>query len=218
VKKNKIPWSTKNVMRQVYEKGLWGANNTPFYSGLGSHSLEITTPYIQTVTKFLKTFEPYLTVSDLGCGDFNIGKEIAPFTSKYIGIDIVDELIEYNITKFKIQNVTFKCIDISKEEIPSTECVILRQVLQHLSNNEVLAIVNKLYQFKYIILTEHIPDGDYTPNVDILSGQGIRIKKNSGIDIEAYPFHFKATKKELIRSKHKEHKGVIITNLYEVQQ
>jgi hypothetical protein len=216
VKKNKTPWPTKKVMEQVYNKGLWGENNTPFYSGSGSHNPEIIVPYIETVISFLKKFSPFLTVCDLGCGDFNIGKEIAPFSSKYTAIDIVDELIQYNQTKYENENISFKCLDIASEALPKTECVIIRQVLQHLCNAEIESILKKLYQYKYIILTEHIPDGEFTPNIDILSGQGIRLKKNSGIDIEAYPFNFKALKKELLRTSYKAYKGVIVTNLYEV--
>lgn len=204
-------------MEQIYSERLWGENNTPFYSGSGSHDLEIIVPYIDTVISFLKKFSPLLTVSDLGCGDFNVGKEIAPFSSKYIGIDIVNELILYNQTKYETENIMFKCMDISSEELPKTECVIIRQVLQHLSNAEIESILKKLYQFKYIILTEHLPDGKFIPNIDILSGQGIRIKKNSGIDIEAKPFNFKAFKKEFLRTSYKAHKGVIVTTLYEVQ-
>lgn len=217
VKKNKIPWPTKNVMKQVYQQRLWGSNNTPFYSGDGSHDTEIIEPYIQTVINFLKKFSPFLTVCDLGCGDFNIGKEIAPFSSKYIAIDIVDELILYNQTKYQNENISFKCLDIAAEALPKTECVIIRQVLQHLCNAEIESILKKLHQFKYIILTEHLPDGEFIPNLDILSGQGIRLKKNSGIDIEAYPFNFKAFKKELLRTCYKAYKGVIVTTLYEVQ-
>lgn len=204
-------------MEQVYNQGLWGENNTPFYSGSGSHDLEIIVPYIETVIRFLKKFNPLLTVCDLGCGDFNIGKEIAPFSSQYIAIDIVDELILYNQTKYDTENISFKCLDIATEAIPKTECVIIRQVLQHLCNTEIQSILKKLNQFKYIILTEHLPDGEFIPNLDILSGQGIRLKKNSGIDIEAYPFNFKALKKELLRTSYKAYKGVIVTTLYEVQ-
>jgi len=204
-------------MEQVYNQRLWGENNTPFYSGSGSHDLEIIVPYIESVISFLKKFSPLLTVCDLGCGDFNIGKEIAPFSSKYIAIDIVGELILYNQTKYETENISFKCLDISTEALPKTECVIIRQVLQHLCNTEIESILKKLYQFKYIILTEHLPDGEFIPNLDILSGQGIRLKKNSGIDIEAYPFNFKALKKELLRTSYKAHKGVIVTTIYEIQ-
>jgi len=65
--------------------------------------------------------------------------------------------------------------------LPKADCVILRQVLQHLSNEEIKNILAKLYNYKYLILTEHLPLRDFIPNEDIISGQGIRIKHNSGV-------------------------------------
>ena len=36
-KKIKKPWATRAAMEQVYDLNLWGANETKFYSGEGSH-------------------------------------------------------------------------------------------------------------------------------------------------------------------------------------
>jgi hypothetical protein len=188
-KKSKIPWPTKAVMAQIYEKHLWGGIEFDFYSGEGSHNLKITSPYIDAVTGFLKSQNSSLTVCDLGCGDFNIGKHFVEYTHKYIGIDIVESLIERNKAIFKADNLEFHCLDISKDELPKADCVILRQVLQHLSNPEINNVINKLANYKYIILTEHVPLGDFEPNKDIITGQGIRLKQNSGVDILTSPFN-----------------------------
>ncbi|PQJ73196.1 class I SAM-dependent methyltransferase [Polaribacter butkevichii] len=214
-KKIKKPWPTKKAMEQVYELNLWGSNNTEFYSGSGSHQLEIITPYIDVVRAFLKTFKTPITVCDLGCGDFNIGKQLVPFTKNYIAVDIVSNLIDHNTKTFKAANLEFRCLDIAVDNLPAADCVILRQVLQHLSNKEVQSIVNKLDNYKYIILTEHLPSGNFTPNKDIISGQGIRIKKQSGIDLLAAPFNLKVKdEKQLLSYVLKDNKGIIITTLY----
>jgi len=72
----KKPWPTKDAMEQVYDKKLWGRNESNFYSGLGSHDPEIVKPYTEVLTTFLTSFKSLLTVRDLGCGDFNVGKEL----------------------------------------------------------------------------------------------------------------------------------------------
>ena len=217
MKLEKTPWPTKDAMQQVYEMKLWGDNNAEFYSGDGSHNLAIINPYIEVVSSFLKSFKSPITVCDLGCGDFNIGKELVKYTKKYIAIDIVPKLIAYNKEKFEETNLKFQCLDISKDELPSADCVIIRQVLQHLSNKEVLSVVSKLYNFKYIILTEHIPDDDFIPNKDIISGQGIRLKKQSGLDLLASPFNLKIKEeKKLSKVILKGKKGVIRTILYKL--
>ncbi|WP_273289024.1 class I SAM-dependent methyltransferase [Winogradskyella sp.] len=190
-KKSKSPWPTKAVMEQIYEQHLWGGKEYDFYSGIGSHDPKTINPYLDVVIDFLKSKNNQLTVCDLGCGDFNIGKHLIPFTKNYIGVDIVESLIERNRTQFIAKNLTFQCLDIAKDELPNADCVILRQVLQHLSNQEIQQIVNKLKNYKYIILTEHLPVGEFKPNKDILSGQGIRLKQNSGVDVLAEPFKLK---------------------------
>ncbi|WP_452220287.1 class I SAM-dependent methyltransferase [Lacinutrix salivirga] len=213
----KIPWPTKKVMEQVYEMQLWGNNSSKFYSGVGSHNPEIITPYLKAVSSFLNSFKNSLTVCDLGCGDFNIGNHLVKYTKKYIAVDIVAALIEYNKAHFKAENLEFKCLDIAVDNLPFADCAILRQVLQHLSNEEVLSIVEKLTKFKYIILTEHVPEANFIPNKNIISGQGIRIKKQSGLNLLAPPFNFKVKEeKELASFTLKENKGVIVTTLYSV--
>lgn len=218
VKKIKKPWPTKEVMKQVYEMNLWGNNNNAaFYSGDGSHLPEIVRPYLTAVSSFLKSFKKPITICDLGCGDFNIGQELVKHTHQYFAVDIVPELITHLQLTYKEENLKFLCLDISTEDIPTGECVILRQVLQHLSNIEVHNILNKLKNFKFIILTEHLPNGSFTPNKDIVSGQGIRIKKQSGIKIIAAPFNFQVKEeKQLLSYTLSENKGVIVTTLYTV--
>ncbi|QOD61758.1 class I SAM-dependent methyltransferase [Polaribacter haliotis] len=216
-KKLKKPWPTKNAMEQVYEMKLWGDNNTDFYSGDGSHNSAILAPYITVVKSFLKSFEKKLIICDLGCGDFNVGKELVQFSKKYFAIDIVENLIHRNKVKFNAENLEFHCLDISKDKLPSGDCIILRQVLQHLSNGEVSRILTKFSNFKYIILTEHLPNADFIPNKDIISGQGIRLKKQSGLNILMPPFNLKVKEEEqLLSTVLKDSKGVIVTTLYQL--
>ncbi|CAM1354845.1 class I SAM-dependent methyltransferase [Tenacibaculum insulae] len=213
----KKPWPTKKAMEQVYEMKLWGDNNSAFFSGEGSHDYEIITPYIKSVISFLKSFKKPIIVCDLGCGDFNIGKQLVAYTKKYIAVDIVPNLITYNKENFKNSNLEFKCLDIAKDNLPFADCIIVRQVLQHLSNKEVMSVVSKLTNYKYVILTEHLPVGNFEPNKDIISGQGIRIKKQSGLNLLAAPFNFKVKENKIISaiSLHN-NKGIIVTTLYTV--
>ena len=211
----KKPWPTKAAMEQVYEMKLWGNSESSFYSGSGSHEQTIVKPYIEAVSSFLRSFKESIIVCDLGCGDFNVGKQLVQHANKYVAVDIVENLIVYNKKTFKEENLEFYCLDIAKDAIPTGDCAIVRQVLQHLSNAEVQSVVHKLAGFKYIILTEHLPQGNFMPNKDIISGQGIRLKKQSGINLLAAPFHMKVKlERELIAYDLKDNKGVLVTTLY----
>jgi len=214
-KKIKKPWPTKDAMDQIYEKKLWGGKEFDFYSGEGSHDAEVVNPYIRRVSSFLKSFKEGLTVCDLGCGDFNVGKELVKYTKKYVAVDIVENLIEHNKEKFKEENLEFHCLDIAVDDLPSGDCALVRQVLQHLSNAEVQQVLCKLADFKYVILTEHLPKGDFVPNKDIISGQGIRLKKQSGLNLLAPPFNFQVKEeKQLLSVILNNNKGIIITTQY----
>lgn len=214
-KKVKAPWPTKNAMEQIYALKLWGGADADFYSGLGSHHPEILDSYIKEVTSFLKSFDNPPVVCDLGCGDFNVGIELVRHSQKYIAVDIVEELIKRNKEKFKDDKLEFLCLDIAKDELPPGDCAILRNVLQHLSNAEIQQIISKLTGFKYVILTEHIPEGDFAPNADIISGQGIRLKKQSGVEVLAPPFNLQVKEeKQLLSVPAKHYEGIIVTTLY----
>jgi SAM-dependent methyltransferase len=214
-KKIKPPWPTKAAMEQVYNMNLWGGNNSHFYSGTGSHHPEIVNPYIKVVTAFLTAFETPLVVCDLGCGDFNVGKALVKHTKQFVAVDIVANLIAYNKEQFKAEHLEFHCLDIAVEALPLGDCVLLRQVLQHVSNAEIQKIVSKLAHFKYVILTEHVPRGDFIPNKDIISGQGTRLKKQSGVNLLAPPFNFKIKEeKQLVSVVLDNDRGVIVTTLY----
>ncbi|MDX1545003.1 MAG: class I SAM-dependent methyltransferase, partial [Christiangramia sp.] len=211
-------WPTKAAMEQVYSMNLWGAGDAEFYSGTGSHHPQLIRPYIEVVASFLKSFKRPPAVCDLGCGDFNVGKELLQYSAKYTGVDIVEPLIAYNTKNFRRENLEFHCLDIAADPLPAGDIAILRQVLQHLSNAEVATILEKLGDFKYLILTEHLPEGDFVPNRDIISGQGTRLKKQSGLDISAAPFHFKALEKRtLLKLKPDKQKGIIETSVYRIQ-
>lgn len=213
----KQAWPTKAAMTQVYEQHLWGGKFTDFYSGEGSHRPELVDPYVEVVSTFLSGFKTPPVVCDLGCGDFNVGSKLLAYTSKYIAVDIVEDLIAHNKRKFNDECVEFLQLDIANDELPDGDCALVRQVLQHLSNMEIDAIAHKLNTFKYIIVTEHIPNGDFTPNQDIISGQGTRLKKGSGVDLLASPFQLQVKNaKKLLSIPSEDGKSQILTTFFEM--
>jgi hypothetical protein len=215
--KTRKPWPTKEAMEQIYAMKLWGDNNTDFYSGQGSHNPTLVNPYIQVVSSFLQSFKTPIAVCDLGCGDFNVGKELVSETKNYIAVDIVPALIAHHKENFQAANLEFHCLDIATDPLPFADCALLRQVLQHLSNAEVKRVLTAVRTYKYLILTEHLPEGEFEPNKDIISGQGIRLKKNSGLEVLAAPFHLKVKKEtQLLAIVLEDDKGVLVTSLYEL--
>ena len=185
-------------MQQIYEQHLWGGSAYDFYSGEGSHKPEIFKPYLDAVSEFFKSFYGKLTVCDLGCGDFNVGRYLVNHCQKYIAVDIVDNLIERNKSLFKYPNLEFNCLDIVEDPLPKSDCAILRQILQHLSNDEIMKISKKLKDYKYLIVTEHLPLGDFVANRDIVTSLGNRTKYDSGVNLLKEPFNLEVKGKKIL--------------------
>ena len=68
---------------------------------------------------------------------------------------------------------------------------MVRQVLQHLTNSEIIKFVEKVKSsYEYLICTEHLPsNNDYIPNIDKPTGADIRLGIGSGIDLTRAPFN-----------------------------
>ena len=205
--------SPKQAMRSVYLEKKWGGKNKDFYSGGGSHSKRLVGPYVQAIKTFLESQPEQLIVCDFGCGDFNVGKRLVDFSKKYRAFDVVEELITRNREQFKHEKLSFDCLDIVVDEFPKGDCVLIRQVLQHLSNDHIKKVVPKLQQFKYAIITEHLPKKGFVPNLDKTTGVNIRLSRNSGVVLHESPFSIAAaSRKELLRIPY--NKGVVVTTLY----
>ncbi len=217
--------STREVFKKIYKNKVWTPENDKkkfnFYSGLGSHLDDFTTPYIEKVISFLNSFEQKKEVLEVGCGDFVISSKIVPHTKKFIAGDIFDEIIELNKKKYADLNVDFKVIDLTKDNLPHADICIVRCVLQHLSNKLIKNfIANLSNKFEYLIVTEHLPEhnDEFIANKDILTGPDIRLPQNSGVDLTKSPFNLKYIEKNILcKTRTSSVNGYLITEMYKLK-
>jgi hypothetical protein len=209
--------STQQIFERIYAEGHWGKNqsqNDRFFSGTGSHDPRIVHTYVDAVTEFVNTLSGPLSALDIGCGDFNVGSKLRGLFSTYKAVDIANNIIDYNRTKFVDLDVDFNVLDLVKEAPPYADVIFLRQVLQHLSNAQIMkALENLEGRFAHLILTEHIPPGEFKPNIDKTTGRGIRIRHYSGVDIGQPPFNFRSGGQKIL-SEVSELGGIIRTTAY----
>ena len=215
-------WNNKTnqeIFEEIYHQNIWGKpqdSESPFFSGGGSHGADVVDSYVKCVKKFLTELPRKPIVVDLGCGDFNIGQNFLTLSKEYIGCDVVPSLIEFNQRKYTNKNLSFIHLDAVKDELPKGEIVIIRQVLQHLSNSQIQEVLKKVKSnFRYLILTEHLPKKEnFVANVDIPAGHLIRANINSGLDIEKPPFSVTVKNKKVI-DEIPHSGGKILTVIYE---
>jgi len=199
--------SPEEIFSRVYRTSEWSRSDEdgrPFYSGTGSHDGSMVDGYSEPVTAFLASLDHKPDAVDLGCGDFNIGSRIRPFCGRYVACDVVADLIEHNEAQFGDLDVEFRRVDITRDPLPAGEVVFLRQVLQHLSNEHIGLVVQKLQSsgYRYLVLTEELPrDANFVPNVDKPTGPGTRTGRgtpDSGVVLTAAPFNLPVKSEEVL--------------------
>jgi SAM-dependent methyltransferase len=205
--------STEQIFSKIYKDSSWDKKSLNFNSGPGSHNENLVLPYVKFVNSFLID-KKLKSIIDLGCGDFNVGKNIYRHVHKYYAFDIVPDLIKKNKKFFNDKKIIFECKNFIDEKLPKADGVIIRQVLQHLDNKSITKILDKIKHYKYVIITEHIPKDIFIPNINKSIGLTTRLEFNSGINVEIEPFNFNfLTKKEIILDD-KELGGVHKTVIY----
>lgn len=205
----------QEVFSQLYQNNIWGKNGDPFYSGTGSHTPVIVDQYVESIIKLTHRFKKKLNAVDLGCGDFNIGSKIRNQFSRYTACDVVPELIEHNQHVFMASRVQWKCLDITRDRLPRGDFCMVRQVLQHLDNEQISVVVQKIQSYRYLLITEHLPGIPFHPNLDKEAGGDIRLHRDppSGIDLACEPFNLKYICKEVV-SEAPEFGGFIRSTFY----
>lgn len=174
------------TFRNVYRTNSWGHDGSEFYSGVGSRG-EMADSYVKEIVPFLTQMKQEnggkLAVVDIGCGDFHVGRNLVNSVPgiTYVGCDIVDDLINAHTKKFSRSTVSFTRLDIVCEEPPQGDVYLIRQVLQHLSNDEIGRALSNL-RGKIIIVTESHPVvRTGSPNPDKVTGKDVRFHWWTGI-------------------------------------
>lgn len=215
--------NTQDVFEKIYKEGIWGKNDKgESTSGPGSHEIEIVKPYINAASELFKKLK-ISKVVDLGCGDFNIGKKLVAYCDHYVACDISKVILERNKKKFKLDNLNFLHLNLSKDVLPEGDLATVRQVLQHLSNSEIKSFVEKINKkspYKFLLITEQLPlKKSFIPNLDKPSGPKIRLGIDSGIILDQHPFNLKYISKKNILEINQENSrrdSVIVSTLYEL--
>lgn len=191
-KKKNAAKTTEQIFTEIYAENKWNPGSSGFDSGTGSADERITTDYVQTVQDWLTTIESTrLTIVDLGCGDFRIGRQFVNSCTHYLGVDIVEPLIKYNVEHFASPKVRFLHLNILEDPLPDGDVCFLRQVLQHLSNDQIQTVLTRVEKYRWIVVTEHHPSSKYfrKPNLDKPHGADIRLFDGSGVFLDEPPFN-----------------------------
>jgi SAM-dependent methyltransferase len=180
--------TVETVFTEIYRRNLWGGDDGRLYSGPGSDPA-VTGPYVEAVTRFIREHR-IESVVDVGCGDFRVGEQIAALGVRYHGIDVVPDVIEHHQARHARPGVSFSCRNAIDDELPEADLGLVRQVLQHLSNEQIQRVLNHCRGFRHLVVTEHVLPADRirTPNMDIHHGNETREEIGSCVMLDRPPF------------------------------
>jgi hypothetical protein len=168
-----------NVFRSIYRANTWGSSVS--HSGSGSEMSQ-TAALRQALPKLVVETDCRILL-DVPCGDFHWMAETDVAVDKYIGADIVPELIEANSLAYGRDGYRFVQADVTVDPLPRADVILCRDCLVHLSYGDIFRVLRNLKATgsTYLLTTTYvgrqknrnIPTGAWRP-----------------INLERSPFYF----------------------------
>ena len=171
--------TTEEVFTGIFETNSWLGKSS--VSGPGSDP-DQTAKIIAELPNLFRKFN-ISTVLDIPCGDFNWMRNVDLSGIKYLGADIVKELISLNVAKYKSENISFMYANVITDRLPAVDLILCRDGLVHLSFADIRHALNNICRSgsKYL-LTTTFPDRE--SNEDIRTGDW-RV-----LNLQIAPFNF----------------------------
>jgi len=167
----------KKIFTSIYKSNHWVQDedvlSKEFISVSGHGSNLNTEQFYNLVKNFTKIINKYdiNSIIDMPCGDFLWIKEIIKNKNiEYLGIDIVEELIEENKKKYQDKKIKFECHDIVNfSTIKELDLILIRDLFIHIKNSEIKKIIHNIknMNFKYVMLNSY----NNKENKDVVIGQ-----------------------------------------------
>ena len=178
----------RRTFQSIYSRGLWGKDDNPAAADVYVCQMSVLLEH------HAKQLGRSLAVVDLGCGDFRIGKALIERlpTLSYIGCDIVPELIAYNAERYSSSRVHFQTLDAVCDPLPEADVCLVRQVFQHLTNNDILSVLAHM-PYPCVYVSEGQPFRRVGPvNPDKVVGASVRFDwrtgRGRGVELNQPPF------------------------------
>lgn len=171
------------VFSEIYKNNGWASAES--ISGPGSEI--VNTRYLISELPFLLRHFNINSFLDLPCGDFNWMQHVDLSGVKYIGADIVPEIVSRNQKLFASESRQFTSLNLldSSVVLPRMDAVFCRDCLVHLPLQDIFTALHNICNSGalYLITTSY-SFFRHPANYEIQIGQWRRI------NLEAAPFHF----------------------------
>jgi hypothetical protein len=156
---------SEDIFRDKFARNAWrGAESV---SGTGS-DLAQTRVVIQELPRLLRSLG-VSTLLDLPCGDFNWMQKVDLSDVRYMGGDVVPEIVARN-ERFATDRVAFRHLNLLTGPLPRVDAIFCRDCLVHLSFADIdRALTNIARSGSTYLVTTTFPDR--SANADIPTGR-----------------------------------------------
>jgi SAM-dependent methyltransferase len=142
------------------------------------------------------------SVLDAGCGDFNWFQAMDLELDRYVGVEVVEELVAINQERYGTDRRQFVSLDVTRDDLPRMDLILCRDCLVHLKNGQIRAALRNFRRSgsTYLLATtftgdhpnEEAPLGGWRPlnleRAPFSLGPPLRlISERESVENELYP-------------------------------
>ena len=110
------------------------------------------------------------SVVDFGCGDWQFSRFLDWEDIDYHGYDIVPSVIAANRLDHQSERILFHEMEAGFDRLPAADLLIVKDVLQHWSDETVFGFLPVLTRYPYALITNCVNPAGPTENVPIADG------------------------------------------------
>jgi hypothetical protein len=140
-----------DVFDAIYKNNGWGSNESK--SGRGSE-INNSSALIKAFPKIINSCQ-ITSILDIPCGDWNWMRCVDLEGVKYIGADIVADLVKDNKTKYP--ETDFRVLNILEDPLPKADLVICRDLFVHMPLEDIRKALDNIISSgaKYLLLSTY---------------------------------------------------------------
>jgi glycosyltransferase involved in cell wall biosynthesis/SAM-dependent methyltransferase len=177
-----VPRSARAHFTRIYEGNIFGSRES--HSGEGS-TLEQTAAIRREIPALLRELGAK-SLLDAPCGDFNWLREAELGVERYIGVDIVRDLVAADQRRYGRAGREFQCRDLIRDPLPAADVILCRDCLVHLNFRDARQMLRNFRRSgsRYLLTTTFTGRGE---NVDLTGSMLWRT-----LNLQRAPFNFPA--------------------------
>ena len=156
----------ERAFREAFLANLWGDPES--VSGPGS-GVTRTAAFRDQIPSLLRDLGA-TSLLDAGCGDFNWLRLVDLPVERYLGVDIVSELVEQNLRRHADVKHAFVLADFTRAELPRMDVILCRDGLVHFAFADVRAALRNFVRSgaRWLLTTTFVDP--QRENTDIATG------------------------------------------------